>query len=194
MIKAILFDCFGVLVGKGFEYTYRLGGGDPLKDSDFINDTLGQANLGLISDDEFRQAMSQKLGLSLDEWQQVVTEAEQPDLELLAYIKQLRVNYKTAVLSNANSGVVERKIGPDRIKDCFDVVVISADIGLIKPDPQAYEYAADKFGVALDECVFIDDSAWFVDEARQIGMQAIEYQNFGQMKVELAKILADSKD
>lgn len=193
MVRAIIFDCFGVIVGQGFEYTYRMAGGDPKHDRAFIEDMLGQANFGLISDDDFRSGMAEKLGVSVDEWRQAVRTAERADAGLLTYVKQLRANYKTAVLSNANKGVLERKIGRERLYDCFDVVVASAEVGMVKPDPRIYRHAAEQLDVEPAECVFIDDSQLFVDQARELGMQAILYQNFAQLRADLTKILADSK-
>jgi putative hydrolase of the HAD superfamily len=189
MVKAVIFDCFGVLVGKGFEHTYRLAGGDPAKDRVFIEDMLGQASMGLVSDDEFRTQMAAHVGISVDEWRSAVRAADLADTELLDYIKDLRKSCKTAILSNANRGVVERKIGQNWITECFDEVIVSADVGLVKPDPRIYELAVERLGVEAAECVFIDDSLGHIEGARQYGMQAVHYQDFVQMKSELTKLL-----
>lgn len=190
MIRAIIFDCFGVLVGKGFEYTYRLAGGDPGADREFIESTLGQANMGLISDEDFRDAMASKLGINLEKWQQAVREADTPDEELLDYIKSLRPKYKTAILSNANKGVIERKIGEQRLKGCFDLIVVSADEGIVKPDERIYKLTAERLGVKLDECIFIDDSQYFVEASRALGMKDILYVDFQSLKDQISKLTA----
>ncbi len=189
MIKAIIFDCFGVLVGSGFENTYRTAGGDPVADRPFIENTLGQANMGLISDDDFRKAMAGQLNLQLEQWQQAVRRAEQPDEDLLNYIKELRKNYKTAVLSNANSGTVARKIGEQWVRQCFDEVVVSAEVGLVKPDPAIYLMAADRLGVKPEECVFIDDIKMFTEAGQKLGMKVILYQGLDNLKKELELLL-----
>ena len=189
MVKAIIFDCFGVIVGQGFDHTYRSAGGDPAQDRHFIEDMLGQANLGRISEDHFHNSMADKLGMSLEEWRDAARDAEKADTELLDYIKNLRGTYKTAILSNANLGVLEDEIGGRRLKDCFDAVVVSADVGMVKPDPRIYIHVADKLGVEPSECIFIDDRQQFVDQASQLGMQAILYDNFEQLKSYLDKIL-----
>ena len=76
MVKAVIFDCFGVIVGQGFGHTYRAAGGDPERDRDFIVDMLNRSDRGLISDDEFRSGMAGQLGLSPREWHQAVLAAE----------------------------------------------------------------------------------------------------------------------
>lgn len=190
MVKAIIFDCFGVIVGQGFEHTYRSAGGDPKQDRDFIDDMLGRANMGLINDEDFHSGMAAKLGLSMDDWRQAVLSAEQPDSELLEYIKQLRANYKTAILSNANHDSLDRKIGAPWLETCFDKLVVSADVGMVKPDPRIYRLAAERLGVEPAECVFIDDLEIHIQGAQAVGMQAILYKDFVQLRVDLDKLLA----
>src|SRR5579884_2984002 len=144
MIKAVIFDCFGVLVGKGFAYTYSLAGGDPVRDREFVNDILGQANLGMITDEHFDDAVSSHLGISLEEWQKALALSELPDERMLEYIKSLRPKYKTAIMSNTNSGVLSRKIGDAKLSECFDEVIASADVGMVKPDPGIYKLTAKR--------------------------------------------------
>ena len=75
-MKAIIFDCFGVLIGKGFENTYRRAGGDPIADRKFIESVLLSANLGEITDDEFHMQLSKHLNMQLDKWISTTVKAE----------------------------------------------------------------------------------------------------------------------
>lgn len=189
MIKAIIFDCFGVLVGRGFDETYRVAGGNPEKDRDFVHDILTQANRGIISRSDFRRAVAEKLGISMERWREAVKQSEQPNGQLLGYIRTLKKDYKTAILSNVNSGVLEQKIDLDTLNKCFDELVISADVGFMKPEPEAYTHTANKLGVDTKECVFIDDNEGFVRAAESQGMRGIVYKDFEQMKRELTEVL-----
>jgi putative hydrolase of the HAD superfamily len=190
VIKAIIFDCFGVLVGKGFEYTYRLAGGDPVKDKLFINDQLAQTNMGLISDDQFSSAMANQLGVDVTEWYESIKHAEMPDKELLEYIKLLHTDYKTAILSNSNRGVVNGMLGKQWLDDCFDEIIASADVGLVKPDHQLYELTARRLGVLPGQSIFIDDRQSFVDAAQETGMFGIRYTNFESLKSNIDKLIS----
>jgi len=191
MIKAIIFDCFGVLVGRGFEETYRTAGGDPIKDQEFITDMLGQTNLGLISQADFNTAMATKLGITDQDWQDVLHKVEQPNMELLAYIKELRQQYKLAVLSNANRGLIDYLESMSG-EHYFDDIIVSAEVGLTKPDPEIYSYTAERLGVELDECVFIDDREALLEPAKALGMWTILYQDFAQLHRDLAALLTQS--
>lgn len=186
MVKAIIFDCFGVIVGRGFRHTYESAGGDAEKDQVFIESILGRANLGMISETEFHSEVSAKLNISLDDWLKAIQRGEQPDEELLEYIETLRKQYKTAILSNANRGVVVARIGDDWIKRCFDAVVVSAEVNMLKPDRAIYEYTAEKLGVEPGECVFFDDREYQLEPARELGMKAFMYTNLKQAKLDLA--------
>lgn len=188
MIQAVIFDCFGVIVGQGFEHTYRIAGGDPARDTQFIQDMLGKANLGLISEDDFHEEIANKLHISRSEWRGAMETAEQPDEQLLSYIEGLRTQYKTAILSNANKGVLASRIGAERLQQCFDEVIASAEVGMTKPNPAIYELAATRLGVEPQVCVFFDDNEYMLEPARQLGMQAFLYTSLDQAKSEIAAL------
>ena len=194
MIKAIIFDFFGVLVGDGFDVTYRYAGGDPKKDHNFTESLLDQANRGQITVDDFRAKISERLGITPDQYQQVSHEAEQLNYELLDYIKSLRPKYKTAILSNVNSGGLQRRMSPELLREHFDVLVESAELGYIKPEPEAYQLTAEKLGVSTDECVFIDDREGYVAGAEAVGMKGIHYSDLSSLKAALSKLLSTGAD
>jgi HAD superfamily hydrolase (TIGR01509 family) len=189
MVKAVFFDCFGVLVGRGFDETYRMAGGDPQHDKEFISDMLGQANLGLISEEVFEATVARKLEIPEERFREATISAEQPNVPLLEYIVSLGRSYKIGVISNVNRGIVERKIGEEWAEKCFDVIIASGDVGIAKPNVEIYELAAKRLDVDPRECVFVDDREDFCEAARSIGMEAIRYQDFPQFRKELESIL-----
>lgn len=188
MIQAIIFDCFGVLVGQGFDTTWRRAGGDPVRDREFITDMLGAANLGIVSSTEMQSRVCARLGITPAQWQEAVAQTQAPDTELLDYIASLKPHYKVAILSNANIGTLERKFSPEQL-ELFDTVVVSAEVGLIKPDRRIYELAAERLGVNASACLFTDDSEYYCQAARDAGMQAIHYQSFEQFRRDLGMVL-----
>jgi epoxide hydrolase-like predicted phosphatase len=143
----------------------------------------------MISDEDFRSSMAFKLGISVSEWREAIKSAELPDLELLAYIKVLKKKYKTAILSNANKGVLRRKIGQKLIDSCFDVVIVSADVGLVKPDPEIYKLTMKRLGVEPEECIFIDDVKSFTEVGKSLGMKTVHFKNTMQFEKELVDLM-----
>jgi FMN phosphatase YigB (HAD superfamily) len=185
MIKAVIFDMFGVVRPDNLPAAYRQMGGDPESDAQFIRDTIVASHLGLASS---RVAFAQRLGITPDLWLTTLNADVQNDRELLAYIRKLKASYKTGLLSNIGRGELPRLLAPDELK-LFDAAVASGDAGYAKPEAEAYELVAERLAVRLDECVFTDDRQDYCDGARAVGMQAILYQQFAQFKRQLAPLL-----
>ena len=188
MIKAVIFDCFGVLVGQGFDATYRQAGGNPDIDRAFIKDLLGATNMGIITPEQMNERVCVQLGISAEAWTNAVLQTQQPDQQLLDFAKALKPTYAIGILSNANIGTLGRKFAPEQLT-IFDAIVVSADVGMIKPDPEIYRLVAERLGVMPNECVFTDDNNDFCDAARAVGMQAIHYRHFLQFSEELDTLL-----
>jgi FMN phosphatase YigB (HAD superfamily) len=187
MIKAVIFDCFGVIRPDSFIPAYRALGGDPVADKDFIDDTVKAAHRGMISD--LPQVIAARLNISVERWLHALDHGNGVDRELLEYVAELHKTYKTAVLSNVSKGRLTEIIGQQDAERCFDILVESGALGFAKPEPEIYEYTADKLGVRFDECVFTDDRQEYCDAARAVGMQAIAYESFPQFKIQLQALL-----
>lgn len=63
----------------------------------------------------------------------------------------------------------------DLLAGRFDDVVISAEVGMRKPDPAIFRLAATRLGVDVAACVFVDDLDLNVEAARSVGMTAIHH-------------------
>ena len=61
----------------------------------------------------------------------------------------------------------------------FDCLVLSCEVGVMKPDPAAYLMAADRLGVRPQECVFVDDIPRFLEGAKAVGMTTVRISRFG---------------
>lgn len=193
MIKAIVFDCFGVIITDALQALCdELRVKDPAA-ADQVRDIIQAANRGMLDPAESRPQIAALLGLSLEDLMQAIRSREVKDVELLAYIAELRRSYKTAMLSNITRGGLQRRFAEGELEKYFDVVVASGDIGYAKPEPAAYQITADRLGVRCDECIFVDDREVFVEAARGVGMQALLYEGFGAFKDELARLLGDSR-
>lgn len=69
----------------------------------------------------------------------------------------------------------------------FKDVLISARVGLVKPEPAIFELMLSQFGLAADECLFIDDSLDNVQAAQALGIDAIHFIDASQCRDELAR-------
>lgn len=83
-----------------------------------------------------------------------------------------RAGIITAVLSNSwGVDAYPREL----LAEHFDDAVISAEVGVRKPDPAIFHLAAQRIDVAVQECVFIDDLDLNVEAAAALGMTAIHH-------------------
>src|SRR5581483_4729130 len=187
MIKAIIFDFFGVVGTRGLAQFRRDHiKGDEAKDKQIrrLKDLL---NIGQIGYDDFIDGLARISGIARDTVLSY-TEEYQPNSKLLDYIKaNLESKYKLGIISNSGADWVEKIIGED--KKLFDDIVLSYQTGHIKPDAEIYELSAKNLKVKPEECVFIDDILKYCQGAEAVGMNAIWYKNFGQFKTELEKLL-----
>lgn len=188
-VKALLFDCFGVIRPDRLAAAYAEMGGDYAADLDFIEHTQRAANMGLIDGSRF--VFAERLGISVETWMQALDRGADIDNVLLDYIADMRATYKTAILSNASRGRLQDVVGADNLQRCFDVVVESGSLGFAKPDREIYEYTADSLDVRYDECVFTDDRIEYCEAARSVGMQAIHYQSFAQFRQQLSGLILE---
>ena len=88
---------------------------------------------------------------------------------------------KTALLSNSWGMDYPR----DEWDEIFDAVVISGEVGMRKPEPAIYRYAADQLGVPPGDCVFVDDLGPNVKGAIGVGMVGVKFVSAEQAIEEL---------
>lgn len=69
------------------------------------------------------------------------------------------------------------------IKD--ENIIISGKIGLLKPDPKAYQYIIDKYNLDPKDCIMIDDQVENIDAANKFGMTGIVFKDAKKLKKEL---------
>ncbi len=102
---------------------------------------------------------------------------------------------RTGLISNSiGEGRYDRSLFPE----LFDAVVISAEVGVHKPQPEIYRLGAERAGVEPHECVFVDDLRENCEGAEAVGMTAVLHRGaqgtLARLKELLGVALADPKD
>ncbi|MFT5222030.1 MAG: epoxide hydrolase-like predicted phosphatase [Glaciecola sp.] len=62
------------------------------------------------------------------------------------------------------------------LHECFEDLVISGEVGLRKPDPAIYLLAAERLGVGVVDCIFVDDLDSNVEAAQAVGMAGVVHR------------------
>ena len=197
-IKAVIFDFGGVLVrtedrAPRQELADRLGMTyDEVNELIFESESARRATVGEITTQEHWETLRFELGLPAEEFQRVPKEffgGDVLDEALIDYIRSLRPRYRTALLSNAWDDLRGVVINEWQIADAFDELIISAEVGVAKPDAGIYELTLERLNVAPSEAVFVDDFPRNIKGAHAVGMHAIHFQDSKQVRVELDGLL-----
>lgn len=88
-------------------------------------------------------------------------------------VRALRPPYRCSVLSNADLSLRARLEQELRWHHLFDDIVVSAEVGMAKPEPAIFLLAAERLGLRPAECAFVDDWDQNVEAARALGMRAV---------------------
>ncbi|MBA3757954.1 HAD-IA family hydrolase [Candidatus Saccharibacteria bacterium] len=158
-----------------------------------FGEIAGSMQVGDLSWNDFLQKIAKDTNQNVEQVRKLY-ESEKIDIELLTYIDIIHQKYKTALLSNASQEHISSLVKRTHLNKIFDEVLISSEIGLAKPDPAIFEHALEKLNVKPQEAVFIDDLQKHVNGARLLGMHAVQYQNYNQLRTELGSILSASND
>lgn len=187
MIKAIIFDCFGVLTYDGWLPFKK----EHFKQSDEerqATDLGTQVNRGLLSYGDFIDQIAEMAHVPVDEVRQAIHN-NVPNDELFAYIRtELKPNYKIGMLSNAGRDMLD-EIFPAAHLALFDAIALSYETGHLKPDRRAFELIAERLGVEPEQCIFVDDQERYCTAAREMGMQAIVYTSFDEFQPQIQALL-----
>jgi epoxide hydrolase-like predicted phosphatase len=112
-----------------------------------------------------------------------------PDADMLDAVRKARAaGVRTGLLSNSWGFDYPR----DDWDAVFDVVVISGEVGLRKPDPEIYTLAADRLGLPPEAIVFVDDLAPNVRAATEAGMVGVRHIAPDSTVEELERLLGRS--
>lgn len=83
---------------------------------------------------------------------------------------------KTAFLSNGVPEVMDRVRAERVLGDYFDTVIVSYEVGYMKPDPRIYQLCLERLGVSAPSALFVDDRSPNTDAAARLGIQTVLFR------------------
>ena len=188
MIKAIIFDCFGVLLSEAWEPFCDEYFGKATSKREQASELGKQLNLGVISYDQFIDRAAKLAGVNR-EVAQAYIDASKPNKPLFDYIYKLKSRYKIGMLSNSGDNWLEQLFSSAQLA-LFDSTVLSYEYGFVKPQPEIYAISLQQLQVQPSEAIFVDDIPRYCDAAEKLGVHAVCFHNFEQMKREIEQILS----
>lgn len=188
MIRAVIFDCFGVLTTDGWLAFCEKYFDEESEEYDKAIASNKRVDAGLIGCDNFIDEVALLAGVS----RQVALESIEGNTtneKIFTYIKDtIKPKYKLGILSNAGANWLDELFQPWQV-ELFDEIVLSYQIGSTKPDKIMYQTIADKLGVLLDECIYVDDQERYVQGARDVGMHAIHFDNTRNVMTKIEELI-----
>lgn len=196
-IRAVFFDLGGVILRTEYQaprehlaerlnLTY-----EDLSKIVFESESARLASVGAITTDEHWSTVVRRLGVPASETRTIREEffaGDVIDLGLVDRIRSLRDQHGTCLISNGWPDL-RNYIVQHRIEDAFDALVISAEVGVMKPESEIFHVALERLRVGPDEVAFVDDTQANVEAARKLGMRGILFRKPEQALKELNALL-----
>lgn len=187
MIKAIIFDCFGVLTTD----TWRafVDSLSPEADVNRARKLNRQLDAGLISREEFVAQVHEATGKYPTAVEKMLQSEIAKNTALLDYIRELKNDYAIGMVSNIASNWIRDSFLTAEEQELFDEMIFSFEVGMTKPDPRIFMLACERLRVGTHEAVMIDDIESYVEAAKGEGMHGVVYHDLAQLKRDLEPLL-----
>ncbi|MDQ2690857.1 MAG: HAD family phosphatase [Chloroflexota bacterium] len=194
-IKAIIFDFGNVLLEWNPRYVYqRFFPNDPEGMERFLNE-VNFMDWNVLQDKgrpfvEGVAVLSQQfphyshlIQAYHDHWIDSLGDAIAGTVSIMQELKQ--AGYALYGLSNWSAETFPHARRKHAFFDVLDDMVISGEVGHVKPDPQIFQILLNKIGRQARECLFIDDSLANVRQAEKMGFAIVHFQSPEQLRAAL---------
>lgn len=198
MIKNIIFDFGGVLLDWNPRYLYKSYFNNDQEMEHFLADICnGEWNIKQDAGRPFAEAVkelqakfpeyAEAIQMYDDDWEKML-KCELPEsIDLLKELKSM--GYGIYGLTNWSAEKIGYAFANYSFFSLFDGIVVSGVEKVVKPDRKIYEILLERYSLKPGECVFIDDNPDNVDMAKVLGINAIRFDNIGNVKEHLETLL-----
>ncbi|MBQ7423308.1 MAG: HAD family phosphatase [Prevotella sp.] len=188
-IKTVILDFGGVIITSCQKEAMRrlaeIGVGPEVMTLDNYAQTglIGALEEGKIGEEEFRRALSEKIGkeLTFEDLKWVITgyakEVPERNLRLLRQLRQ--EGYRLLLLSNTNQYMMAWAMSEEfdgmggTLSDYFDHCYLSYQMGLAKPDPEIFREVLRQENLDPQTAIFVDDNDTNIRTASQLGLHTL---------------------
>jgi putative hydrolase of the HAD superfamily len=140
---------------------------------------------GKLTTVELVNRLNQAIGSALteEEFHVLWNNSLDEDVQMTGIFKELRQQFPLYLLSNINDSnytFLETKFNVSRH---FNELILSHEVGYIKPEPEIYHEVLKRSGMAPHHCLFVDDLQPNVEGARAVGLNAFQFTGFDDLRV-----------
>lgn len=197
-IKAIIFDYGNVLIEWNPRYVYQKyfpsdaeGMENFLKEVDFMG-WNNQQDRGRTFKEGVADLSSQfpqhahLIQAYHDNWKESIGISYTGTVDIMKQLKQK--GYPLYGLSNWSAETFPYAREKYDFLGLLDDMVISGEVGYVKPEPDIYQLLLEKIGKPAQECLFIDDSLPNIQQAKKMGFETIHFKSPEQLGIELSSM------
>ena len=194
-VDVAVFDVGGVLIEWNPRHLYRkLFGGDDAQMERFLTEVCSPAwNLRQDAGRSWPEGIAELTGRwreqaalirAFDErWEEMVPGQIDETIALVRMLKSRGVPlYCLTNFSSAKFELTRRRFD---VFALFDGIVVSGEIGLVKPDPAIFRHLLQRFRLGAGQCLFVDDAPANVEGARAAGMRGHLFRGAAALAREL---------
>jgi glucose-1-phosphatase len=193
--KAVIFDLGRVLVHFDFTRAYQsfeslcACPAQEMPKRLFATDLIQRHETGRIQPRDFQERFCELIGLDLDYarfseiWTSIFTHELVPE----SLLEDLSKRYRLILLSNTNPIHFGKARETYPHLRHFHDLVLSYEIGAMKPDPTIYRAAIERARCKPEECFYTDDMADFIEGGRRAGLDAVQFESHEQIERELRR-------
>lgn len=172
IMTAIILDMYGVIVKQtGDDFVPYVQQTFPNLTPEEICTPWFQADVGKLTSLEVWEALGFQGDVEKIEKEYLDTIELQDGI--LAFLDAVKGNYKLAIISNDSSRWSRYLREKFDLNKYFDVISISGDLKMQKPDEEIFLLTVEKLGVKVEDCVYIDDREGNLEAAKKVGMKPI---------------------
>lgn len=179
VISALILDLGNVLVWHDNALLFQALAERSGKDPNFVARTLMgpgwlAANRGELDEEGIRSMVCSALGVEIpmEEFERLWSCHFRVHDEVLPTVERLIGQVKLVLLSNTNVLHVKFLHRMLPLLSKFDHLLMSNEVGMVKPDAAFYREALRRAGVTADKAAFFDDMQEYVDAARALGIHS----------------------
>lgn len=121
-----------------------------------------------------------------DNWKDSIGNQFQGTVEILKRLKE--AGYPLFGLSNWSAETFPYARQKHNFFDLLDDIIISGEVGSIKPEPEFFEIALKRIGQPANKCLFIDDSLANIEQAHKMGFATVHFESSEQLEKELQRL------
>lgn len=121
-----------------------------------------------------------------ERWEVMVPGAIDQTVEILAELRQRGTPLYALTNWSHETFPIARPRFP--FFEWFKGIVVSGEIGLLKPDAAIYRHLLETYGLTAADCVFIDDSAANVAGAEAVGLTGLHFRSPDGLRRDLAEL------